>query len=134
MSDNKKIILIAVSLFIFCNSLNNNKKKILRKNEKIYFEIININYDFFDIYVTNNNETSFILKNLIPNTKIKYLNYDGTLNRTFKILFISTFNSLIFIQLSEDHNFNKFIPHIFSIEDKTIKPLYPVPNIKVINF
>jgi len=133
MFDNKKIILITASLLFFHNCLKNNKRKVL-ENNKTYFEIRNIDYDFFDIDVKSTNEIKYVLNNINPNTKIKYLNYDGTLNKIFKILFISTFNSLIYVQLSEDHHFNKFIPHIFSIEDKTIKPLYSEPNIKIINF
>ena len=121
---NNKLLLIVASL----NRIKFNKKP----NE--LFQIINPEYDFFDILTVDLSSKNKIINNLKINEKISLFDYYDNLIIKLKIIYVIDFGNTVFIQLSKDHQMDKYINYVIDINNKIIKPISLIPNIKIINF
>lgn len=121
---NNKLLLIVASL----NRIKLNKKP----NE--LFQIINPEYDFFDILTVDMSSKNKIINNLKINEKISLFDYYDNLIIKLKIIYVIDFGNTVFIQLSKDHQMDKYINYVIDINNKIIKPISLTPNIKIINF
>lgn len=121
---NNKLLLIIASL----NRIKFNKKP----NE--LFQIINPEYDFFDILTVDMSSKNKIINNLKINEKISLFDYYDNLIIKLKIIYVIDFGNTVFIQLSKDHQMDKYINYVIDINNKIIKPISLTPNIKIINF
>ena len=121
---NNKLLLIVASL----NRIKFNKTP----NE--LFPIINPEYDFFDILTADMSSKNKIINNLKVNEKISLFDYYDNLIIKLKIIYVIDFGNTVFIQLSKDHQMDKYINYVIDINNKIIKPISLIPNIKIINF
>ena len=121
---NNKLLLIVASL----NRIKFNKKS----NE--LFQIINPEYDFFDILTVDMSSKNKIINNLKINENISLFDYYDNLIIKLKIIYVIDFGNTVFIQLSKDHQMDKYINYVIDINNKIIKPISLTPNIKIINF
>jgi len=115
------------------NYVNYINKRIIHENTHVY-EMTNISYEYFDIITDTNDSKKKILDKIKPGVVIKSLDYYGKINKKHKIHFILEFCNNIYVQFTEDHNFNKYIPHIFIYDNLTIQPTSLNTDIKIINF
>ena len=121
---NNKLLLIVASL---------NRIKFNKKSSEL-FSIINPEYDFFDILTVDMSSKNKIINNLKINEKISLFDYYNNLIIKLKIIYVIDFGNTVFIQLSKDHQMDKYINYVIDINNKIIKPISLIPNIKIINF
>ena len=128
---NKKLLIIVSYI---------NKIKLIKKIEKNnenkvkIFQIMNPEYDFFDVIPIDQLSKNEILDNLKINDNLSFFDYDNKFVIKLKIIYVIDFGSSIFVQIEKNHNMDKYIYYVINIEENSVRQISHEANIKMINF